>query len=31
MRRGSFKLLSKMLLQADTLEKALQQILQFLI
>lgn len=30
MRRGSFKLLSKMLLQADTLEKALQQILQFL-
>ena len=29
MRRGSFKLLSKMLLQADTLEKALQQILQF--
>lgn len=31
MRRGSFKLLSKMLLQTDTLEKALQQILQFLI
>ena len=29
MRRGSFRLLSRMLLQADTLEKALQQILQF--
>jgi len=30
MRRGSFKLLSKMVMQADTLEKALQHILQFL-
>ncbi len=30
MRRGSSKLLSKMVMQADTLEKALQNILQFL-